>query len=81
MIAVTLNRTEQMPVTSVILDRDPLDVQGNRVYMFHCSRCGCPVTQYQGDIISIMPGAVPHVTAVIAQCEKCKRRYLFRSIV
>lgn len=74
---------KSVQVTSVILSHDYDDPDGNRLYMFHCLRCGSPLIQYHGFIAKILPGFVPMELPTILRCSnsKCKHYYSFQSIV
>ena len=72
-----------VPVTSVTLARDVADPLEQRIYMFHCIRCGSPVLQHGGNVVRIMPIYEPTELPMIIQCSnsRCKHKYLFRVIL
>lgn len=65
-------------INSVTLTHNKQDP--DNVYLYHCYKCGQPITKVQGLISSITAGYIPSMdVAVISQCRKCKENYTFQT--
>jgi hypothetical protein len=71
-------RVVDVDVTSVVLVATP----DNRLKMFFCPNCQNPVVQYNGQVVQILPGAVPTDIPILVQCSNrnCRTKYLFERI-
>jgi hypothetical protein len=72
-----------LSITTVVLEYDR-NISNNEtdLIMWHCPVCATPTIQFGARLIAILPGLVPNKTPpVIAQCYKCKHKYLFYGIV
>lgn len=59
--------------------------------MFYCPNCRTPVVQYQGDVITLVPGNAPYTPRTIIKCRgdhkvgdkwiKCNMYYSFADVV
>lgn len=70
---------DKVAITSVYLEKF---VDGS-IHKFFCSDCRNAVCQYQGEVVSIVPGLAPSSLPLLVQCsnEKCRRKYQFISFV
>ena len=79
MIVTIHNKPEDIRLTSIILEADRL--RPDMLKMFFCIGCGDNILQYSGNVIMIVPGETFTKLPIIAQCRKCKTKYLINSIV
>lgn len=75
--------SQEVAVTSVILQMDQMDPDSTRLYMFHCSKCGSPVIQHTGFVARILPGNIPFPLPLVTRCPNrdCKHKYRFEAVV
>lgn len=66
--------------TSVWLENRTEDILPKK---FHCPVCRCPLFQYCGEVVSIIPGGSPTPVPVIIQCKNknCGRKYYVHAMV
>lgn len=55
----------------------------NDVKIFYCHLCRYPILQYQGDVVTLIPGEAPSQLPIIVQCKgkHCGNKYVFHTIV
>lgn len=73
-----------LDVTTVVLEYNPNIIQKDMpegLMLWHCPIDNQPLFQYSGKQVMIIPGRVPTKLPVIAQCSKCKTKYLIVSII
>jgi hypothetical protein len=75
------DKTREIKVTSITLSYDIDDIKEDKLKMFFCYNCQNPVAQYQGEVLSILPGATPIRLPIIVKCPHCKHLYSFNAIV
>jgi len=71
----------ELQVTHVTLSHDLDDIECTKMYMFFCPRCQNPLVQYQGYVVSIMPGKSPIPLPVYIKCPNCKNLYSFNALI
>ena len=77
MIVKILEIVKDIPVTSVVLERDTENP--DNLSMFYCPKCSKPLIQYKGRLAFIYPGQTPCNMPLVLECERCKTKYLFRT--
>lgn len=81
----------QKKVTTVWLETEERSFK-NRLKFFHCFNCRIPVFQYKGNVVSIVPGAVPYEPYSEHKCkgnvliengvyEQCGQFYIIAGVV
>jgi len=80
---VTTKEINETQITHVILHRDVNDLKNERLYLFHCVKCGNAVVQYQGFVVQILPGLAPISLPIVARCNNstCRQKYAFSALV
>jgi RNase P subunit RPR2 len=81
MLVTIKNIPKEIKVTNVTLSYDIDDIKEDKLKMFFCYNCQNPVAQYQGEVLSIMPGATPVRLPIIVKCPHCKKLYRFNAII
>lgn len=81
MQVVIKEATHELQVTHVTLSYDLDDLNKDKMYMFFCFRCKNPIVQYQGSVVSIMPGKSPIPLPVYVKCINCKKLYSFNALI
>jgi len=48
------------------------------IKIFYCHQCRYPVFQYEGDIVTLLPGSVPSPLPILCQCKgkNCGHKYV-----
>lgn len=73
----TATEIKTIQVTSVVLVHSDDDL----MKMFFCNDCRESVFQYQGRIISIMPGTPPETVPFLIKCKRCHKAYRIIDII
>lgn len=81
MLVIIKDVKKEIKVTNVTLSYDIDDIAEDKLKMFFCMQCQNPVAQYQGEVLSIMPGATPVRLPIIIKCPHCKHLYRFNAII
>ena len=53
----------------------------NELELFYCPKCRYPLLQYQGDIVTLLPGTSQSRLPIVVQCRSCSHKYMFHFIV
>ena len=79
MRAIIKDEVRELQITTVTLAPEYDDPKMEKVYIFHCPRCGNKLIQYKGFVASILPGMAPVSLPVILKCSnnKCNQKYAF----
>lgn len=68
-----------LKVTSAVLESDP---ENPEIFiLYHCWRCGNRLLQFSGNVLMLLPGAVPATVPIVLLCKVCKTRHLINSIM
>lgn len=74
-----LNRTNEKYGIRTSFTSVWLEETGGSIKMFYCPHCRFPVAQYEGSVVTILPGSSPSKLPLIAQCRgrNCGIKYIF----
>lgn len=63
---------------SVWLQENPKGLE-----MFYCPKCRFPILQFEGEIVTILPGGSPSRLPLVIQCrgQNCGRKYMFNLMI
>ena len=71
---------KKIRVTTVILSNDEDDPNHELLHMFSCYNCKNNLFQYQGRVISIMPGVPPLMIPILVKCKVCGKVFNIKDI-